>query len=527
MGSGKTSVGREVAERLGWGFVDLDEEFTQAASVTIPEFFATHGEAAFRDKECELLDHILNNKAAMRDLVVALGGGTLESSRARKMLAERGGVVLLDVDPETAWARVKRSDRPLAADERQFRALLTRRRATYREAADWVLSVGFRSVEELAEEVVEFVTTSGDDWGRLWGRRLRLGARTSLVVGGLNALDTLTARARRSRERGSRVFVISDANVMAAWGDHVLAGMGSDPADSALVLEAGEASKSVATLHRCWDWLAECGARRDDTLVALGGGVVGDLAGFVAATYQRGISLWQIPTTLLAQVDSSVGGKTAVNLEAGKNLVGAFYQPDLVVADPATLTTLPDEEYLGGLGEVVKYALLISPAFLDGLEAASGAIAGRDTRLVGDLIKACVFYKADVVEEDERETDRRAVLNLGHTTAHALEVTQGYGSLGHGRSVALGLLVALAISERLLGLDPRVRSRIRALLASLGLPTTTRLPTVEAVLAAVRHDKKARAGSSGFVGLKEVGMPVWGLDVADEEFIQALEVIKK
>ncbi|OFV84466.1 MAG: hypothetical protein A2W26_13750 [Acidobacteria bacterium RBG_16_64_8] len=260
--------------------------------------------------------------------------------------------------------------------------------------------------------------------------------------------------------------------------------------------------------------------------MALGGGVIGDLAGFAAATYQRGVSLWQIPTSLVAQVDSSVGGKTGINLELGKNLVGAFYQPDLAVVDPVTLGTLPRDEYINGLGEVVKYGLLHTGSLFTRLEENSEAVVERDPGVVGDLVKKCVTYKAAVVEEDERDQGRRAVLNLGHTTAHALEVARGYGSISHGRAVALGLLVALVVSERLLGLDRSIRDRTLGLLDSFGLPRVTELPDMESLLAAVGRDKKTLASTRGFVGLRAIGDPVWGLDVPAVIMREALEGLR-
>jgi shikimate kinase / 3-dehydroquinate synthase len=527
MGSGKTSVGAEVAKRLGWRFVDLDNEFIRERGISIAEFFAAKGEPAFRAEECERVGKLLSGSSAEGGLVLALGGGTLESAKAAESVKDRGGLVFLDVDPEVAWNRVKGSGRPLAIDIDQFRVLLARRRAIYEEAADWVLPVGTKAVAELAEEIVDLVRAAEVHWQTLWGRRLVATQRSSLIVGGKSALGVLSARSAAVRARGCRVFVLTDRNVARAWGDRVLSLLGIRRPDAVLVVEPGEVSKSVASLEHCWNWLAEKGARRDDIVVALGGGVVGDLAGFVAATYQRGVSLWQIPTSLLAQVDSSVGGKTAVNLNEGKNLVGAFYQADLVVVDPETLTTLPVDEYVAGLGEVVKYGLLMSPTLFARLERESAAVVERDVRVVGDLVKADIAYKVAIVEEDEREGGRRAVLNLGHTTAHALEVVKGYGTLSHGQAVSLGLLVALAVSERLLGLDPAVRERTCALLQRMGLPTRTDLPLVDELLEAVRHDKKATAGSSGFVGLSDIGAPVWGLNVPADLFVEALEVIKE
>jgi shikimate kinase/3-dehydroquinate synthase len=529
MASGKTSVGARVSGLLGWRFVDLDDEFIRAEGVSIPVFFATKGEAAFRDRECQLLGAILREgeREGAGGLVVALGGGTLENPRAVSLLKGRGGVVFLDVEPEAAWTRVEGTNRPLARDLDGFKSLLAERRATYEGTADWVLPVCGRNVDDLSRELVSILHYAGEHWPTMWGRQLVSTGRPSSLFGGKGALGSLGAHASSAHLAGSRLFVITDENVMAAWGDHVLPLLDEvSPSDPVLVIEPGEGSKSAGTAERCWDWLAEQGARRGDAVVALGGGVVGDLAGFVAATYHRGMSLWQIPTSLLAQVDSSVGGKTAINLSAGKNLVGAFYQPDLVLADPATLNTLPDHEYISGLGEVVKYGLLTSATFFAELEGHSEAVEAKDLNVVGGIVKDCIAYKARIVEEDEFDRGRRAVLNLGHTTAHALEVTGGYGSISHGRAVALGLLVALAVSERLLGLDPAIRERTRLLLAKLGLPTATQLSNTDQFLAAATRDKKVTTGSTGFVGLRTLGDPVSGLDVPGAVLVEALEVIR-
>jgi shikimate kinase/3-dehydroquinate synthase len=527
MGSGKTTVGGKVADLLGWSFVDLDEEVVRSEGTSISEVFASKGEAAFRARECEVLGSLLGEGAPEAGLVLALGGGTLESSVAVALVKGRGGVVYLEVDAAAAWARVEESCRPLARERHEFEALLIKRRAAYEDVASWVVPVGDRSVEDLAREIVEIARAGGGQRTTVWGRRIVSTGRPCLILGGKNALLCLEESSLSELPAGSRVFLVTDESVMRAWGERVLTLLGDAILPQRiLVLEPGESTKSARTLERCWNWLAEQGARRDDTVVALGGGVIGDLAGFAAATYQRGVSLWQIPTSLLAQVDSSVGGKTSINLGSGKNMVGAFYQPDLVVADPATLGTLPGEEYVNGLGEVVKYGLLDPGALLARLEKEQEAVVGRDPSVMADLVKTCVVYKARVVEEDERDKGRRAVLNLGHTTAHALEVTKGYGVISHGRAVALGLLVALAVSERLLGLDPSVRERARCVLVAFGLPVATELADVAALLDAASRDKKVVAGTSGFVGLRAIGDPVWALDVPSVVLAEALEVIR-
>ena len=254
-------------------------------------------------------------------------------------------------------------------------------------------------------------------------------------------------------------------------------------------------------------------------------GVVGDLAGFAAATYLRGMGFWQVPTTLLAQVDSSVGGKVGINLPGGKNLVGAFYQPEVVVADQRLLETLPAPEYASGLGEVVKYALLSGEPFLEELERDPTAVLSRTPSLVSRLVEECVRLKAEVVQADERDLGRRATLNLGHTVGHALERAAGFGRLSHGAAVGLGLLVSLSVSESVCGLAPTVLPRVRTLLARYALPTTIDGVDAGEILAAVGSDKKTDAAGLGFVCLRKVGDPVWGVRLEEAVLARHLEVI--
>jgi shikimate kinase / 3-dehydroquinate synthase len=497
-----------------------------ATGTPIHELFNQVGEQAFRLQECRILDAILADSSRTCDLVLSLGGGTLTSAHAENLVSQRGGLVFLDVDVDVAWDRSRGTDRPLARSREAFTQLYEARRHIYERNADWIIPVCGRDVDQIASDIVEIVRAAGEHWQALWGRQLASTTRESLIVGGKNALSFLEGAAASAAHRGARLFLITDEHVHRAWLPSVVKMVGAGAPIATLTVKPGEETKSHATLERCWEWLAREGARRDDVILALGGGVVGDLAGFAAATYQRGIGLWQIPTSLLAQVDSSVGGKTAINLSAGKNLVGAFYQPDLVVVDVATLSTLPEADYRGGLGEMVKHALLVSPNGLAHLERDAEALARRDSTVLDRRVRADIDYKVGVVERDEREGGVRAVLNLGHTTAHALEVTLGYGRISHGQAVGLGLLVALAISEELLGLDPTVRPRTQSVLAALGLQTALAFPPAEELWAATGRDKKARAGSSGFVGLRALGEPVWGLDVDRELYTHCLEVIR-
>jgi len=360
----------------------------------------------------------------------------------------------------------------------------------------------------------------------IWRVDLAHLSRPSLIAGGVGALDLLAEQTRSLAAAGRRVFIVSDTTVWRELGGRLTGLLEPALGDAPLLIAAGETSKSVGEAARCWDRLALAGARRDDVVVACGGGVVGDLAGFVAATYLRGVGLWQIPTTLLAQVDSSVGGKVAVNLAAGKNLVGSFYQPDLVVADPGLLVTLPESEFRSGMGEVVKYALLDSEGLLEYLESSVGPGRTRCADVVGAIVRRCVGIKAGVVADDETERGRRAVLNLGHTTAHALEATLGYGVLPHGVAVGLGLLVALAVSEETVGLEPAVRQRTQRLLRTVGLPVSTPVESWDELVVAAERDKKVTAAGSGFVCLRALGEPLWGIPVPADVFLRGLEVIR-
>jgi len=360
-----------------------------------------------------------------------------------------------------------------------------------------------------------------------WALELRETQRDSQIVGGPDAASILSERAAGLVAAGRRLFVITDRNVMGLWGSEVIGALGDLAGSSAVrVVPPGETSKSVATAEACWQWMASVGARRDGTVIALGGGVIGDLAGFVAATYLRGLELWQVPTTLLAQVDSSVGGKVGVNLPAGKNLVGAFYQADLVVIDPSFLSTLSERELANGLGEVVKYALLAEDDLLEVLESGTEAICGRSEEMLSSVVRRCVELKTEVVVADETEHGPRAVLNLGHTTAHALENALGYGEIGHGAAVGLGLLVALAVSERKCGAPQALRTRLARLMERLGLPSRLPLPATERLIEAARRDKKISSRGSGFVLLEDRGRPVFDIDVTPLEFAEALEVIR-
>lgn len=315
---------------------------------------------------------------------------------------------------------------------------------------------------------------------------------------------------------GRRCAVITDSNVgkkFAAAALKSLAASGFEPV--LITVPAGEKSKSMAVVEKCHDQLAVHRLERESFIVALGGGVVGDLAGFVAATYLRGIPFIQVPTTLLAQVDSSVGGKTGVNLRAGKNLVGAFYQPQLVLCDLDTLKTLPQREYVSGLAEVIKYGIICDAVLFAQLERSLPKLLKRDVSILRDVVARCCEIKADVVGQDETESGLRAILNFGHTIGHALENSSGYGKFLHGEAIAIGQVAAAKLSHKILGLPSGEVERIENLLVRAALPVKTKLNSRqrEKLFTAMKLDKKVSAGEIKFVLARKIGKVAWGRPV--------------
>lgn len=329
--------------------------------------------------------------------------------------------------------------------------------------------------------------------------RVALGTRSYDIRIGQGVLDQISDVLAETVSAGHAVL-ISDNHVAPLYAAAVREAIEAGGCRTDLcVIEAGEPSKSVATAHSLWNQVLALGADRKTAIVALGGGVVGDLAGFIAATFARGLPFLQIPTSLLAQVDSSVGGKVGINLDQAKNMVGAFLQPQAVLIDTGVLETLPDREYSAGWAEVVKYGVIMDADFFGYLEGQLDAIAKMDQSVLQHVIAHCCRLKAEVVAEDELETNRRAILNYGHTFAHALEAVSGYGQLLHGEAVAIGMLCASRLAESLGRISPDCTARQSALLTALKLPTQVPVLPRDALWAAMQSDKKASKGALQFI----------------------------
>ena len=326
---------------------------------------------------------------------------------------------------------------------------------------------------------------------------------------------------------GNRCAVISDKNVAPRYAKAVQASLKKAGFESVLItVPAGETAKSVKMVEQCYDALAKHRLERKSFIVALGGGVVGDLAGFVAATYLRGIAFVQVPTTLLAQVDSSVGGKVGVNLKAGKNLVGAFHQPRLVLCDLDTLRTLPLREFRAGLAEVIKYGIIYDAALFERLERDLPKLLKREPKTLTEVIARCCEIKADVVGQDETESGLRAILNFGHTIGHAIENIFGYGKYLHGEAISIGQIAAAMISV-ISGLDGDESKRIGRIFRNAGLPTKIRLNAAQRkkLFAAMQLDKKVSAGEIKFVLAKRIGETIWGQKVPEQLVHEALDFV--
>ncbi len=518
MGAGKTAVGQALARQLQVPFADSDAEIEQAANLSISEIFARDGEGFFREKEAQVITRLLEGRRG----VLSVGGGAFLSPRNRDVISRLGVSVWLRATAEVLWPRVKRKDtRPLlmTPDPRGTLKRLVEERSPIYSLADIVIDTRADiSATETARRVHEAIVQRSRRT-RMSTIRVDLGARAYDVIVDHGLLG-------RSGEflapllRRPRVAVVTDETVARLHLVSLLDSLAeSCVATVSLTLPAGEATKSWEHLSRTVDWLLGQRIERQDVIVALGGGVIGDLIGFAAAILRRGVRFVQVPTTLLAQVNSSVGGKTGINSAHGKNLVGAFHQPSLVLADTAVLATLPRRDFLAGYGEVAKYGLLGDAGFFGALERDGPALATGNAALRAWAVERSVAAKARIVERDETEEADRALLNLGHTFAHALETATGYSErLLHGEAVAIGCVLAFDASARL-GLcsqeDPvRVRTHFRTMGCRATLADIPgELPNAERLMSLMAQDKKSVAGRMRYVLARGIGEAFVASDV--------------
>jgi shikimate kinase/3-dehydroquinate synthase len=500
MGAGK-STALAAAREAGLETTEIDAVMEAEFSSTIPEAFERHGEKGFRARESEVVGALLEDADGG---AIALGGGSILSERIRAALG-RHVVVWLQVDARESWRRIAHSDRPLATSADDVARLMAVREPLYEELADAVVPVGDRGIVARAMPALQALADLPPATRLLWAASAS-GEYPIFVGAGL--LDSLTGSGSAAGwwPVSGRRFCIADATTVSLYGERL------PPLAGGAEIAPGEASKTMAVAEDVLRELAREEMTKEDHVVALGGGVVGDLAGLCAHLYQRGLPVVQVPTTLVAQVDSAYGGKTGVDLPEGKNYAGAYHLPAAVLSDTATLATLPAPELAAGFVEVLKTGLLAGGSLWERVRG----LDSLDPAALDDVVFACARYKCEVVAADERDGGRRHVLNLGHTVGHAIEAASSYERYRHGEAVGLGLLAALRLSEA-----PALRDEVELALDRHELPTRLDAAVdVDGVLDSLQRDKKRTAAGVGFVLLAAPGEPRTG-QLVDPDKVEA------
>lgn len=553
-GTGKSLVAKEVAQRLGWQLFDSDQEVARRAGKPIAQIFHEDGEARFRELEREAV----RQAARQTNTVIALGGGAIVDQQNYEELAKTGLIICLEAKPETIYQRLfqqaagnsSTEARPLLAVDNPLERIreLKASRQPFYARADWTIHTDNLTIVQVSEEVIRAwrllkrtaprpsPVHSGGGKGSLTLQPdediaclVETATQSYPVYVGYRLLEKLGEKMKSAGLSGTS-FIISDQNVFRLYGDRVReilreASFGVN----FFILPPGEETKSIDSAVKIYDFLVQHRAERNDVIVALGGGMVGDLAGFVAATFLRGIPWVQVPTSLIGMVDASIGGKVGVNHPEGKNLIGAFYQPSLVLADCQTLTTLSQRELTSGWAELVKHGLILDREFFAFLEASVDKLRALEPEVLTQAIARSAAIKANVVSLDEREREGiRTILNYGHTIAHGLEAATEYRQFLHGEAVAIGMTGAAKLSERLGLLPSTAAERQECLLRRFGLPTSLRaVSQVKLSLTALTHalelDKKIRGKSIHWVLLQDIGKAVIRSDVPREDVLAVLQ----
>jgi 3-dehydroquinate synthase len=547
-GTGKSLVAMEVARRLNWDFLDTDDEIVKQAGKSIAEIFRQDGEGKFRELERDTI----RKACRRRQTVIAIGGGAIVDSQNYESLAKTGLIVCLEAKPETIYERLFRAAarspeneiRPLLAVDDPLERIrqLKASRQPYYAKADWTIHTDGLSVSEVAEEVIRasrlLRRTDSFQFSAFSDKDIACVVETATqnypIFVGYGLLDKLGEKMKQAALSGIAT-IISDENVFPLYSSKVegiLKNVGF--VVNSFVVPPGEETKSVDNAVKIYDFLVEHRAERDDIIIALGGGMVGDLAGFVAATFLRGMPWIQVPTSLVAMVDASIGGKVGVNHPEGKNLIGAFYQPNLVLADPQTLTTLPQRELTSGWAEVIKHGLILDKEFFEFLETNVNGLKELEPDLLTQAIARSAAIKAQVVSQDEKEREgKRTILNYGHTIAHGLEAATQYKRFLHGEAVAIGMVGAAKLSQRLGLLPSAAVERQQALLQKFGLPMSLREGrsnlklSLAGITKAMELDKKVRGKEISWVLLQDIGKVVIRSDVPQKEVLAVLLELTK
>jgi shikimate kinase/3-dehydroquinate synthase len=541
-GTGKSLVAKEVARGLNWDFLDTDDEIVKQTGKPIAEIFRQDGEARFRELECKTI----RKACQQRQTVIAIGGGAIVDPQNYELLAKTGLIVCLEAKPETIYERLFREAayspetevRPLLANDNPLERIrqLKASRQPYYANVDWTVHTDNLNISQVAEQVIRAWRllrryAPRDDREKAWSSidkdiACLVGTATQSypVFVGYGLLDKLGEKMKQAALAGTATM-ISDENVFSLYGSKV-GGILKDAGFlvNSFVVPPGEETKNMDYAIKIYDFLVEHRAERDDIVIALGGGMVGDLAGFIAATFLRGMPWIQVPTSLVAMVDASIGGKVGVNHPEGKNLIGAFYQPNLVLADPQTLTTLPQRELTSGWAEVIKHGLILDKGFFEFLESNVSRLTKLEPELLTRAIACSAAIKAQVVSQDEKEREgKRTILNYGHTIAHGLEAATQYKRFLHGEAVAIGMLGAAKLSQRSGLLPSAAVERQRELLQKFGLPMVFSGLGLTEITRAMELDKKTKEKAIRWVLLQDIGNAVIRSDVPQRDVLAVLQ----
>ncbi len=513
MGTGKTEVGTRLARRLGWRFEDTDEHIKRRAGRTIGEIFRLDGEPRFRKLEKDVIRELSDTQRS----VIATGGGAVIDPSSWRLLRGMGTLIALEARPETILSRAGGTDRPLLSRENQLGRIkaLLKERAQYYNRCDHRIETSNKNPEQVTAMIMDIVAPAEPIRVDLEGRGYSI-----LIERGL--LSRVGREAAGLGLKG-KMAIVTNKKVGRFYGSTVRKSLEHSGFETAtIMLPDGERFKTLRSVSKIYDHLLMKSFERGSTLLALGGGVIGDLAGFAAATYLRGVGFIQVPTTLAAQVDASIGGKTGVDHPRGKNLIGAFYQPKAVLIDPDVLSTLKTREFVSGLAEVVKYGVIRDEAFFAYLEDNIEKVLKKEPAAVGHAVRRSCAVKADVVARDEREGGLRRILNYGHTLGHAIETASGYRKYLHGEAVSLGMVFAARLALQLGLCTEETARRQTRLLTRAGLPV--KLPNLNAgaILKIMGLDKKVSEGRIHFVLAERIGKVVVK-PVSRPEIIRALK----
>lgn len=515
MATGKTSTGKALSKRLGYRFIDTDDLIVESEGMAIARIFEEKGEPYFREVERSVIKDV----SSQNRIVIAPGGGAIKDRGNVEALRRQGILIGLSAAPEVIFQRAQAEEgvRPLlnVPDPlSKIKGILKEREPLYNQA-DIMVNTDCRTPEEVADWIIQRLTLNSSTID------VALGKRSYEIFAGRNILRALGLHVKALRPSG--VAVVSNTTVWFLYGSAVMESLRKGGLEGVpIVLPDGENFKDLYWLSYLYGELLKLKLDRKALLIALGGGVVGDISGFAASTYMRGISYVQVPTTLLAQVDSSVGGKTGVNHPLGKNMIGTFWQPGLVVIDIETLKTLPEREFRAGLAEVIKYGVIWDASLFKTLEVdRENVLSWGD--ILTKIIRKCCAIKADVVSQDERESGLRSILNFGHTFGHAIESATGFVRYLHGEAVAIGMCVASRMALLLNMITGDEHDRLCHLIQAYDLPA--KIPhdlSPEALLEAMSHDKKAVSGRVRLVLPEKIGSVTIVDDIAPSRIIETL-----